>query len=541
MMQPSIILLKEGTDSSQGIPQIISNISACQAIADAVRTTLGPRGMDKLIVDDKGKATISNDGATILKTLDIVHPAAKTLVDIAKSQDAEVGDGTTSVVLLAGEFLKQAKPFIEEAVHPQIIIKAYRKATSLALEKVKEIAVSVKRSNPNEQRSLLEKCAATSLSSKLVAHQKDFFARMVVDAVVLLDELLPLNMIGVKKVTGGALEDSRLVAGVAFKKTFSYAGFEMQPKTYKNPKIAMLNNELELKAEKENAEIRIDNVQEYQAIVDAEWKILYDKLEKIYLSGAKVVLSKLPIGDVATQYFADRDMFCAGRVHDEDLKRTMKACGGSIQTSVQNLNADVLGTCESFEEVQIGGDRYNIFTGCPQAKTCTIVLRGGAEQFIEETERSLHDAIMIVRRAMKNDSVVAGGGAIEMELSKYLREHSRSIAGKEQLLIAAYAKALEVIPRQLCDNAGFDATNILNKLRQSHAQGEKWYGVDILTEDIADNFDACVWEPAVVKINALTAASEASCLILSVDETIRNPKADQGDNGQGGRGRGRPM
>ncbi|KAK3595863.1 hypothetical protein CHS0354_014687 [Potamilus streckersoni] len=542
MMQPSIILLKEGTDSSQGIPQIISNISACQAIADAVRTTLGPRGMDKLIVDDKGKATISNDGATILKTLDIVHPAAKTLVDIAKSQDAEVGDGTTSVVLLAGEFLKQAKPFIEEAVHPQIIIKAYRKATAMALEKINEIAVRIKRSNPNEQRSLLEKCAATSLSSKLVAHQKDFFARMVVDAVVLLDELLPLNMIGVKKVTGGALEDSQLVAGVAFKKTFSYAGFEMQPKKYQKPKIALLNNELELKAEKENAEIRIDNVQEYQSIVDAEWKILYDKLEKIYLSGAKVVLSKLPIGDVATQYFADRDMFCAGRVQDEDLKRTMKACGGSIQTSVQNLSADVLGTCECFEEVQIGGDRYNIFTGCPQAKTCTIVLRGGAEQFIEETERSLHDAIMIVRRAMKNDSVVAGGGAIEMELSKYLREHSRNIAGKEQLLIAAYAKALEVIPRQLCDNAGFDATNILNKLRQSHAKGERWYGVDILAEDIADNFDACVWEPAVIKINALTAASEASCLILSVDETIRNPKADQGDkNGPAGRGRGRPM
>nr|KAG5714223.1 hypothetical protein BaRGS_018440 [Batillaria attramentaria] len=420
-----------------------------------------------------GKAVISNDGATILKTLDIVHPAAKTLVDIAKSQDAEVGDGTTSVTLLAGELLKETKPFIEDRVHPQIIIRALRKATALAIEKIKSIAVHIKKDNPQEMRELLLKCASTALSSKLVAASKDFFAAMVVDAVMILDELLPLNMIGIKKVTGGALEDSMLVAGVAFKKTFSYAGFEMQPKTYTNPKIALLNIELELKAERENAEVRVDSVEEYQSIVDAEWKILYDKLDKIHQSGAKVVLSKLPIGDVATQYFADRDMFCAGRVPEEDLKRTMKACGGSIQTTAQSLTPDVLGTCETFEEVQVGSERYNLFKGCTQAKTCTIILRGGAEQFMEETERSLHDAIMIVRRAIKNDSVVAGGGAVEMEISSYLRDYSHTIAGKEQLLIAAYAKALEIIPRQLCDNAGFDATNILNKLRQKHAQ-ELW-------------------------------------------------------------------
>ncbi|XP_074642249.1 T-complex protein 1 subunit eta-like [Tubulanus polymorphus] len=539
MMQPRIILLKEGTDSSQGKPQLISNINACQAIVDAVRTTLGPRGMDKLIVDGGGKATVSNDGATIMKLLDIVHPAAKTLVDIAKSQDAEVGDGTTSVVLIAGAFLKQCKPYIEEGVHPQIIIRAFRKATALVVKKIREIAVTIKEEDVVEHRQLLIKCAATTLSSKLVAHQKDFFAKMVVDAVMMLDDLLPLDMIGIKKIQGGALEDSMLVDGVAFKKTFSYAGFEMQPKKYINPKIALLNVELELKSEKENAEVRVDNVEDYQSIVDAEWNILYEKLEAIYKSGAKVVLSKLPIGDVATQYFADRDLFCAGRVVDEDLKRTLKACGGSIQTSVQSLKQDVLGACELFEEVQIGGERYNLFKGCPEAKTCTLILRGGTEQFIEETQRSLHDAIMIVRRAIKNDSVVAGGGAIEMELSKYLREHSRTIPGKEQLLIGAMAKALETIPRQLCDNAGFDATNILNKLRQKHAQGGIWYGVDVNNEDIADNFVACVWEPAVVKINAITAASEATCLILSVDETIKNPKAQEGGAPQG-RGRGRP-
>merc|ERR1719412_932110 len=333
-----------------------------------------------------------------MKLLDVVHPAAKTLVDIAKSQDAEVGDGTT-----------------------RVIIRAFRKATALALEKIKEIAVKIDRNNPAEYRSLLEKCAATSMSSKLIHQQKDYFSKLVVDAVMMLDEqTLPLNMIGIKKVAGGALEDTELVPGVAFKKTFSYAGFEMQKKNYKNPKIALLNIELELKAEKDNAEVRLENVAEYQKVVDAEWNILYDKLDRITASGAKVVLSKLPIGDVATQYFADRGMFCAGRVPEEDLNRTLKACGGAIQSTVHDLNDETLGTCEVFEEKQVGGERFNFFSGCPKSVSCTIILRGGAEQFMEETERSLHDAIMIVRRTMKNDSVVAGGGAIDMELSKYL-------------------------------------------------------------------------------------------------------------------------
>merc|ERR1711962_740538 len=455
--------------------------------------------------------------------------------------------GTTSVVILAGEFLKQCKPFVEEGVHPRIIIRAFRKATALALAKIEEISIKIDKNNPTEYKALLEKCAATSMSSKLIHQQKDLFSKMVVDAVMMLDsQTLPLNMIGIKKVQGGALEDTQLVAGVAFKKTFSYAGFEMQPKTYENPKIALLNVELELKAEKENAEVRVDNVEEYQKVVDAEWNILYEKLDLIVKSGAKVVLSKLPIGDVATQYFADRGLFCAGRVTEEDLNRTMKSCGGSIQTTVHDLNDTTLGQCALFEEKQVGGERYNFFTGVPKGKSCTIILRGGAEQFMEETERSLHDAIMIVRRAIKNDAVVAGGGAIEMEVSKYLRDCSRSVAGKEQLIIAAMAKALEIIPRQLCDNAGFDATNILNKLRQKHAQGNLWYGVDILNEDISDNYEKCVWEPSIVKINAITAASEAACLILSVDETVKNPKSTNSDDrpvkppmGRG-RGRGRP-
>merc|ERR1719187_2222071 len=327
-----------------------------------------------MVIDARVKTHISNDGATILQLLDVVHPAAKTLVDIARSQDAEVGDGTTSVTLLAAEFLKQLKPYVEEGLHPQTIIRAFRSATVLAVNKIKQIAVTVKKDDKEEQRQLLIKCASTAMNSKLIAGQKEFFSEMVVDAVTMLDDLLPLKMIGMKKVQGGALEESQLVAGVAFKKTFSYAGFEMQPKKYKNPKIVLLNVELELKAEKDNAEIRIDNVEEYQKIVNAEWDILYEKLDKIVKSGAKVVLSKLPIGDVATQYFADRDIFCAGRVAETDLKRTMKGCGGAIMTTAHDLNDSVLGTCEVFEERQIGGERYNLFKGCTKNKTVTLIL-----------------------------------------------------------------------------------------------------------------------------------------------------------------------
>ncbi|KAH8971342.1 hypothetical protein BDL97_02G135300 [Sphagnum fallax] len=544
MLQPQIILLKEGTDTSQGKPQLISNINACLAVVDAVRTTLGPRGMDKLIHDDKGTTTISNDGATIMKLLDIVHPAAKILVDIAKSQDAEVGDGTTTVVLLTGEFLREAKPFVEDGVHPQLIIRAFRIAANLLVKKVRELAMSIEGKSLEEKKTLLEKCAATTLSSKLVGGEKEYFAKMVVDAVTTLGEDSRLSMIGMKKVQGGTMRDSFLVKGVAFKKTFSYAGFEQQPKKFENPKILLLNLELELKSEKENAEVRLSDPAQYQSIVDAEWNIIYEKLDKCVKSGAKIVLSRLAIGDLGTQYFADRDVFCAGRVMEEDLQRVAIATGGSIQTTVNNIVPEVLGECEIFEERQVGNERFNIFTGCPRGQTATIVLRGGADQFIEEAERSLHDAIMIVRRALKNSTVVAGGGAIDMELSRYLRQHARTIAGKSQLFINSYAKALEVIPRQLCENAGFDATDVLSKLRQKHGQGEgALYGVDINTGGIIDTYANFVWEPAVVKINAITAATEAACLVLSVDETIKNPKSEsaQGEgaaNAMAGRGRG---
>lgn len=486
--------------------------------------------MDKLIYNERG-VTISNDGATIIDLLDIVHPAARTLADIAKSQDNEVGDGTTSVVLTAGELLKEAKAFIDEGMHSQIIIKGFREAKQICLDRIREISVKIDGKTAEEKTELLRKCAETSLNSKLISAYKAFFSEMVVRAVQHLEGDLDKSDIGIKKVTGGSVSDSFLVEGVAFRKTFSYAGFEQQPKSFENPKIALLNVELELKAEKDNAEVRLDDPLEYQRIVDAEWKIIYEKLDNIINSGAKVILSKLPIGDLATQYFADRGLFCAGRVPIEDLNRLAKATKGTIQTTVTSgFCAEILGSCGKFEEVQLGSERFNMFTDCIGAKSVTLVLRGGADQYIEETERSLNDAIMIVRRAIKAPSVVAGGGAIEMELSRHLREHVKTITGKHQLVVSAFAKALEIIPKQLSDNSGMDQTNVLNKLRQKHATADeegRWYGVDVLNGKIEDMYNIFVWEPELVRINVISAACEAACTVLSVDQTIKNPKNEQ--------------
>jgi T-complex protein 1 subunit eta len=533
--------------------------------------------------------TISNDGATIMKLLEIEHPAAKTLVDVSMSQDSEVGDGTTSVVLLSAEILTKMKPFIEENVHPQIISSNIRTAGLLAVLKIKELSINFI-PGTNEQREMLLKTASTALNSKLIANHKDLFAPMIVDAVLSLQNNIPTgtdtdtivdkqqpgsallanisNYISIKQIPGGDVRQSFLVNGVAFKKTFSYAGFEQMNKKYLNPKILLLNVELELKSEKENAEVRISNPSEYQSIVDAEWKVIYDKLDACVACGANIVLSRLPIGDLATQYFADRGLFCAGRVQDNDLKRVAKATGASVQTSTVGLNTGTstsfLGQCGVFEEKRVGEERFNIFTDCPERFISTIVLRGGTEQFIAESERSVHDALMVVKRSVVSNSIVPGGGAIEMEISSYLRNYSLSIEGKGQLIISAYAKALEVIPRQLCDNAGFDSTDILSALRKKHAtvvekekstneDDGKFYGVDVVNGTICNTYETGVWEPSDNKINSFQAATEAACVILSIDETIISPSSQDpggiqhssgmigGGQGGGGGGGGRPM
>lgn len=484
--------------------------------------------MDKMLETERDH-TITNDGATIVNLLDVAHPAARIMVDISKAQDEEVGDGTTSVVILAGELLKVAKQFIEEGMNPQFIIKCFKRATETLLAELDVLAVDLVQAEESQQKTL-KRCAETSLNSKLLAHHKAFFADMVVSAVERLDQtLLDKDLIGIKHVTGGSIHDSVLVDGVAFRKTFSYAGFEQQPKKFQDPKIVLLNVELELKAEKENAEVRIDKGEDFQAIVDAEWQIIYAKLDAIAKSGAQIVLSKLPIGDLATQYFADRNIFCAGRVAKEDMGRVAKATGGRVLSTVSDISPAVLGTCGEFEEAQVGAERFNFFRKCQSAKTATIILRGGSEQFVKEADRSLNDAIMIVRRVIKTRKIVPGGGAIEMELSKQLRNHSREIKGKEQVIINAFAKSLEVIPRCLSENAGMDSNEIISRLRKHHASGDRYFGVDVWNEEggVCDTYQAFVWEPLLVKKNYIGSANEAACLILSIDETIKAPQNEE--------------
>ena len=527
MLNQPILLLKKGTENFQGKEEIISNIEACLGIVEIIRTTLGPRGMDKMIVDDNN-TTISNDGATIIKLLNIEHPAAKSLVDVAKSQDNEIGDGTTSVMIFAGELLKEAKQFIEDGMSPQIIINGYWKGLQLAIKKLEECAIIINDKSEEEKRNLLLRCAQTSLNSKLIANYKEFFSKMIVEAVEKLEGFKDKDLIGIKHVTGGSITDSFLVDGVAFKKSFSYAGFEQQPKKFENAKIIILNVELELKSEKENSELRISNPDDFQSFVDAEWKIINKKLENIVNSGANVVLSKLPIGDLATQYFADRNVFCAGRVASEDIERVAKATGACLLQPCNDITEKSLGACGLFEEKQIGAERYNLFQKCPNSKTATIIIRGGAEQFIEEAERSMNDAIMVVRRASKAASIVAGGGAIEMELSKYVRNEGMKISGKEQLIVLGFAKALEIIPKTLAQNSALDAIEIMNKLRQKHNKEEDCkYGVNCFDGGIIDTYLNYVWEPTILKENILNSATEAACSIISVDQTIKNPKSEQ--------------
>ena len=547
-------------------------------MADAVRTTLGPAGRDKLVATGNGgKVTISNDGATIMKLLEIEHAAARTLVDISTSQDAAVGDGTTSVVLLAAEVLTRLKPLIEEGVHPQTILKYLRHGQGIILETLQAMAVHPTNNNNNNNDAtavtldaMLLQTAQTALNSKLIANHKDFFAPMVVQAVKTLYDYdqqqttdtdnhkssgaSALDNVGqwiaVKQIPGGDVGQSFLVlGGVAFAKTFSYAGFEQMTKKFTNPKLLLLNVELELKAEKENAEVRMTDPADYQSIVEAEWQVILQKLDACVDSGANIVLSKLPIGDLATQYFADRGLFCAGRVHEADLKRVAQATGAVVQTSTsQGFDASVLGTCGSFEEVAVGDQRFNVLRECPPPQlTSTLLLRGGTEQFIAESERSVHDALMVVKRCLQSPVIVAGGGAVEMELAHALWHAALKMPGKGQAVLEALAKALEVIPRQLCDNAGFDSTDILAALRRQHATnrttttttqdqeslppqqqqpqtpGSCWYGVDLIEGGICDTMERGIWEPADNKRHALTAALEAAMVILSIDETVVAP------------------
>jgi len=537
MMNPSsmlnnlpIVLLRDGVEDSQGLGHVITNINACQAIANIVGTTLGPRGMDKLMTNGRS-TTISNDGATIIQHLNVDQPAARMLVDISKAQDDEVGDGTTTVVLLAAEMLNLAKDLVEDKLNVSDIISGFRKAECIALEALKNVTKDLAEKSDVERKEAFRKCAVTTLNSKLIGgNSVNHFAGLAADACFMLGSDVPMANLSVKKVSGGSVDQSEIIRGVAFEKTFSYAGHELTSKSYVKPKICLLNHELELKAEKDNAEVRLTDPAQFRKVVEAEWDIIYSKLDTIADTGANIVLSKLPIGDLATQYFADRNIFCAGRVDSGDLERLMKASGGRIQTSLLGLDSSCLGIIDSFEERDLGACRYNFFK-CSTAPTCTVLLRGGASQFTEEVERSFHDAICVVRRCIKTNQVVAGGGAVDMYLSSLIRHRALEISGKAQLVMMAYARALEVVPRTLALNAGMDATVIMNQLRVKHndVNVPTTIGINCFDKKLCDANEAFIWEPSLIKKNSIAAATEAACSILGIDETIRHPPNRQPD------------
>ncbi|KRH94135.1 T-complex protein 1, eta subunit [Pseudoloma neurophilia] len=506
----------EAQDTREGIPQVIANIDSWLSVAETLKTTLGPYGRDKMfLINDE--IIITNDGATILKNLRLEHPAAKLLAIISESQDKEVGDGTTSVVLLACEMLKQLKNLISEKFDIKFIKNSLKDVQKKCLSALDSLKI-------NFTDDILYKIAQTSLTSKILKYNNHYFSQMLVDTLKNIENLDDERLLGIKKVTGGSISDSIMVNGVAFEKCFTYAGYEQQPKKIENPKIICLNIELEWKKERENCEIRMNNVEEYQSIVDTEWKLIKDRLDQIIETGANVVLSSLPIGDYATQYFARKNIFCSGRVPKEDLFRVIHSCGGRIYNSTHFFGE--LGTCQLFEECQVGKLRYNFFKGGSQ-KSYTLLLRGPGADILNEVERSVHDAVMVIKKTLKQKDVVTGGGSTEMELARILRDHANDTRDKNAFFVyLQVSRAFEIIPYQLSKNFTHDAMEVIQKLRYDHAHNNPHSGVSI-TKGTGNMLIDGVLEPLLVKKSMIKAAISAVSTLLMVDTTIISPKSQQ--------------
>lgn len=483
-------------DGRSGIPHILSNIEVCKSVGSFLSSTLGPYGQDKLFYGPK--ILVTNDGATILENMCYQHPVARLLLEVSKSQDSEVGDGTTSVVLLASEILSSLAPLIRERYPIKLLRDVLVSTRTFCIEHLDSLKIPF-----NE--GTLTTLAETSLNSKCIRHEKSYFARMLVEGLKDNGELFII------KVPGGSLHDSTLVNGLAFEKTFTYAGYEQQPRRIENPRICCLNVELEWKSERENAEVRVDSVEEYQQMVNSEWKLIDEKLDDIIGLGSNVVLSSLPIGDYATQYFASKNVFSAGRV--PHIERITTAFGGRTSGSTKHA---VLGACDLFEERQLGGIRCNYFEGA-RCKARTLILRGPGAEALEEVERAVHDAVCIIRTAMKHKEIVAGGGAVEMELSKLCRSKAFE-AGEEQFFILqAVSKAFEAIPLQLSKNFGHDPLLMIQKLRKAHASSI-YAGVG--SRDVINMLEANVLEPLEVKKSMLKAAFNIVDAVISINSTI---------------------
>ncbi|KAI4290916.1 T-complex protein 1 subunit eta [Pancytospora philotis] len=483
-------------DSRSGVAQVVSNIEICNSVSDLLATTLGPYGLDKLFYGKK--FIVTNDGATILENMEFKHPVARMLAALSKSQDSDVGDGTTSVVILSAAVLNALLPCIREKMPLDEIVAALRELRGLCLAHIRSLAVEFSEAN-------LLRLAETCLSSKSVRNSRAHFARLLVDGLSGAGEL------HISKVPGGSLLDSELVGGVAFEKTFTYAGYDQQPKKIHSPKVCLLNVELEWKSERENAELRIESIGEYQRVVDAEWAIIKEKLDDVIGKGANVVLSSQPIGDYATQYFAARGVFSAGRVRN--LDEIARSLGGRISSYTKY--ADLCG-CDLFEERQLGKYRYNYFEGTG-IRARTLLLRGPGADVLEEVERAVHDAVCVIQTALRGRCLVTGGGSVEMQLSRACRDASRRLQGGKMLVFRAVAKAFERVPDQLARNFGLDAVAVMQRLRCAHAD-EPHSGIS--TGGVCNMVEAGVYEPFEVKESLVKSCFNIAEAVLMINSTI---------------------
>jgi thermosome len=528
-----VLILKEGTERARGRDARENNIMAVRALADAIRTSLGPRGQDKMLVDSLGDVTITNDGATILDEIEVQHPAAKMLVQVAKAQDSETGDGTTTAVVLCGEYLKQALGLITSGVHPTVIISGYRKAVDKASEILDKMSVDCS----IEDRDKLLKVCTTSMASKLVAEAKDFLAPIAVDAVLQITEVksndivADLEHIKVEKKEGGSIRETQLVRGVIVDKEIVHS--EMPRRVHK-AKIALLNASMEVEKTEMDAEIRITNPEQMQSFLNEEQRMLKKISEKVKEVGANVVFAQKGIDDKVQHYLAKDGIVAVRRVKKSDMEALARATGGKVVSSIDHLTPTDLGSCETVEERKVGDDKMVFVEGCKDPKAVSVLIRGGTERVVDEAERAFHDAVSVVRDAVEDGKVVPGGGAPEVEVAQHLREYASTLKGREQIAVNKFADAMEIIPKTLAENAGHDPIDVIVALRAEHGSGKNTMGVDILTGKAKDMMKAGVIEPLRVKTHAIRSATEAASLILRIDDVIASKRSAGPPGGPGG-------
>jgi thermosome len=519
-----VIILKEGTSRTQGREALKANIVAAKIIAESVRTSLGPKGMDKMLVDGFGDVTITNDGATILDEMEVQHPAAKMMVEVAKTQDDEVGDGTTTSVVVAGELLKKAEELIDQNVHPTVIVDGYRAASTKALEILDEIAVKVE---PLD-KATLRRVAEVSLASKILAEYKTTMADLAVSAVLQVAEKIPegyrvdIEDVKVEKKAGEALGDTALIKGIVLDKEVVHPGM---PKRIEDGKIALVDAPLEVEKTEFDAKINIENPEQMKSFLDEEEKMLKNMVEKVAVAGANVLLCEKGIDDVAQHYLAKKGVLAVRRVKQSDMEKLVKATGGRVVSNLDDLSQRDLGNAKLVEERKIADDKMVFVEGCKNPKAVTILVRGGSERLVDEAERSLHDALCVVRDVVRDPRVVAGGGAPEAEIARRLREYSQKMPGKEQLAVLGFAESLESVPMSLAENSGLDPIDIMVQLRAAHEKGQVWAGVDIVDGGVADLKEKNILEPHGVKMQVIKSSAEAAGMILKVDDVIASAKS----------------